>query len=314
MDFLLLVVALAVIIIAAMMLTDGSVALAARLHVPEFIVGLTVVAVGTSMPELTVSMLSALNGHGDMAIGNVVGSNIFNVFAILGVCAIFSPVVFTKTNIRRDIPICIAATLALLLATLLGRDITRIEGIVLLLGYGVMLYFTIRAEKRAMLESGEGAMECGEACVTMQLWRIPIWIIVGLAGLIFGGDLFVTSATNIAKALGVSEAVIAITLLAGGTSLPELASSLVSIFKGRASLALGNVLGSNIANILLILGACSTVTPLSMGGVTMFDIYVAVAAALLIMLSALVIGRDKITRFEGVLFLCCYIAYIYTLI
>ena len=131
MDFLLLVVALAVIIIAAMMLTDGSVALAARLHVPEFIVGLTVVAVGTSMPELTVSMLSALNGHGDMAIGNVVGSNIFNVFAILGVCAIFSPVVFTKTNIRRDIPICIAATLALLLATLLGRDITRIEGIVL---------------------------------------------------------------------------------------------------------------------------------------------------------------------------------------
>lgn len=314
MDFLLLVVALAVIIIAAMMLTDGSVALAARLHVPEFIVGLTVVAVGTSMPELTVSMLSALNGHGDMAIGNVVGSNIFNVFAILGVCAIFSPVVFTKTNIRRDIPICIAATLALLLATLLGRDITRIEGIVLLLGYGVMLYFTIRAEKRAMLESGEGAMECGEACVTMQLWRIPIWIVVGLAGLVFGGDLFVTSATNIAKALGVSEAVIAITLLAGGTSLPELASSLVSIFKGRASLALGNVLGSNIANILLILGACSTVTPLSMGGVTMFDIYVVVAAALLIMLSALVIGRDKITRFEGVLFLCCYIAYIYTLI
>ncbi len=314
MDFLLLVVALAVIIIAAMMLTDGSVALAARLHVPEFIVGLTVVAVGTSMPELTVSMLSALNGHGDMAIGNIVGSNIFNVFAILGVCAIFSPVVFTKTNIRRDIPICIAATLALLLTTLLGRDITRIEGIVLLLGYGVMLYFTIRAEKRAMLESGEGAMECGEACVTMQLWRIPIWIIVGLAGLVFGGDLFVTSATNIAKALGVSEAVIAITLLAGGTSLPELASSLVSIFKGRTSLALGNVLGSNIANILLILGACSTVTPLSMGGVTMFDIYVAVAATLLIMLSALVIGRDKITRFEGVLFLCCYIAYIYTLI
>ena len=314
MDFLLLIVALAVIIIAAMMLTDGSVALAARLHVPEFIVGLTVVAVGTSMPELTVSMLSALNGHGDMAIGNIVGSNIFNVFAILGVCAIFSPVVFTKINIRRDIPICIAATLALLLTTLLGRDITRIEGIVLLLGYGVMLYFTIRAEKRAMLESGEGAMECGEACVTMQLWRIPIWIIVGLAGLVFGGDLFVTSATNIAKALGVSEAVIAITLLAGGTSLPELASSLVSIFKGRTSLALGNVLGSNIANILLILGACSTVTPLSMGGVTMFDIYVAVAAALLIMLSALVIGRDKITRFEGVLFLCCYIAYIYTLI
>ena len=314
MDYLILIGALALIIVAAMMLTDGSVALAERLKIPQFIVGLTVVAVGTSMPEFTVSMLSALNGHGDMAIGNVVGSNIFNIFAILGICAIFSPVLFTKTNIRRDIPICIAATMALLVVTLLNQDITRIEGVVLLLGYIVMLYFTIRAEKRSVAEGNGEAVECGEACAKMPLWRIPIWIILGLAGLIYGGDLFVDSATNIAKSLGVSEAVIAITLLAGGTSLPELASSLVSIFKGSPSLALGNVLGSNIANILLILGACSTVTPLSMGGVTMSDIYVAVAAALLIMVSALVIGRDKMTRFEGVVFVCCYAAYIYTLI
>lgn len=314
MDYLILIGALALIIVAAMMLTDGSVALAERLKIPQFIVGLTVVAVGTSMPELTVSMLSALNGHGDMAIGNVVGSNIFNIFAILGICAIFSPVLFTKTNIRRDIPICIAATMALFVVTLLNQDITRIEGVVLLTGYIVMLYFTIRAEKRSVAEGNAEAMECGEASVKMPLWRIPIWIILGLTGLIYGGDLFVDSATNIAKSLGVSEAVIAITLLAGGTSLPELASSLVSIFKGSPSLALGNVLGSNIANILLILGACSTVTPLSMGGVTMSDIYVAVAAALLIMVSALVIGRDKMTRFEGVVFVCCYAAYIYTLI
>lgn len=314
MDYLILIGALALIIVAAMMLTDGSVALAERLKIPQFIVGLTVVAVGTSMPELTVSMLSALNGHGDMAIGNVVGSNIFNIFAILGICAIFSPVLFTKTNIRRDIPICIAATMALFVVTLLNQDITRIEGVVLLTGYIAMLYFTIRAEKRSVAEGNAEAVECGEASVKMPLWRIPIWIILGLAGLIYGGDLFVSSATNIAKSLGVSEAVIAITLLAGGTSLPELASSLVSIFKGSPSLALGNVLGSNIANILLILGACSTVTPLSMGGVTMSDIYVVVAAALLIMVSALVIGRDKMTRFEGVVFVCCYAAYIYTLI
>ena len=314
MDYLILIGALALIIVAAMMLTDGSVALAERLKIPQFIVGLTVVAVGTSMPELTVSMLSALNGHGDMAIGNVVGSNIFNIFAILGICAIFSPVLFTKTNIRRDIPICIAATMAFLVVTLLNQDITRIEGIVLLTGYIAMLYFTIRAEKRSVAKGNAEAVESGEASVKMPLWRIPIWIILGLAGLIYGGDLFVDSATNIAKSLGVSEAVIAITLLAGGTSLPELASSLVSIFKGSPSLALGNVLGSNIANILLILGACSTVTPLSMGGVTMSDIYVVVAAALLIMVSALVIGRDKMTRFEGVVFVCCYAAYIYTLI
>jgi cation:H+ antiporter len=148
----------------------------------------------------------------------------------------------------------------------------------------------------------------------MPAWKIPVLIILGLGGLIWGGSLFVTSATSVAHALGVSEAVIAITLVAGGTSFPELASSLVSIIKGSPSLALGNVLGSCIANILLILGACSTVKPLTMGGVTMFDIYVAVAATGVVMLSALIIGRDKLTRVEGLLFIACYVAYVYTLI
>lgn len=313
MEYLIVLGALALIIVGAMLLTDGSVALAERLHVPEFIVGLTVVAVGTSMPEFTVSMLSAIGGHGDMAIGNIVGSNIFNIFIILGVCALFSPIVFTKSNIRRDIPICIAATVALLAVTWLGGDITRLEGIILIVGYIVMLWFTIRADKRAMLESGEAEKSDSEK-PKMPAWRIPLWILLGLGGLIYGGDLFVDGATRIAQAWGVSEAVIAITLLAGGTSLPELASSLVSIFKGSPSLALGNVLGSNIANILLILGACGAVTPLTMGDVTMFDVYVAVAAAAVVMLSALVIGRDKLTRVEGLLFVACYVAYIYTLI
>lgn len=314
MEYLIGIAALALIIVGAMLLTDGSVALAERLHVPEFIVGLTVVAVGTSMPELTISMISALGGHGDMAIGNVVGSNIFNIFMILGICAIFAPICFTKSNIRRDIPICIAATLALVGITLTGDSITRLEGIVLLLGYIAMIVFTIRADRKAMLKEGGVETQQKSDDKQMPLWRVPIWIILGLAGLIYGGDLFVDAATKIAQAWGVSEAVIAITLLAGGTSLPELSSSLVSIFKGSPSLALGNVLGSNIANILLILGSCSTVTPLTMGGITMFDIYVAAAATALLMLSALIIGRDKLTRIEGVLFIVCYVAYIYTLI
>lgn len=314
MEYLIVIAALAMIIVGAMLLTDGSVALAKRLRVPEFIVGLTVVAVGTSMPELTISMISALGGHGDMAIGNVVGSNIFNIFMILGICAIFAPICFTKSNIRRDIPICIAATLALVGITLTGDSITRLEGIVLLLGYIAMIVFTIRADRKAMLKEGGVETQQKSDDKQMPLWRVPIWIILGLAGLIYGGDLFVDAATKIAQAWGVSEAVIAITLLAGGTSLPELSSSLVSIFKGSPSLALGNVLGSNIANILLILGACSTVTPLTMGGITMFDIYVAAAATALLMLSALIIGRDKLTRIEGVLFIVCYVAYIYTLI
>lgn len=297
-----------------MLLTDGSVALAARFHVPEFIVGLTIVAIGTSMPELTVSFISALNGESAMAIGNIVGSNIFNVLAILGVCALFSPIIFTKTNIRRDIPICIAATLALVATTLTNNDISRIEGCLLLLGYIVMVVLTIRADKKTQLSTPATAEVDEEAKSPMPLWRIPVWIILGLGGLIWGGDLFIDSASNIALAWGVPKSTIAITLVAGGTSLPELASSLVAIFKGRASLALGNVLGSNIANILLILGMCATVTPLSMGDVTIIDICMVLATATLVMVSALVIGRDKMTRLEGVIFLLCYVAYIYYLV
>lgn len=317
MVYVTLILAFVLIIVGAMLLTDGSVAVAERFKVPEFIVGLTIVAVGTSMPELTVSFMSALAGKGDMAIGNVVGSNAFNTLFILGVCAICSPLTFTKSNIRRDIPICILATLALLVVTLFSEDINRLEGCILLLGYIVMVVLMIRAEKRAMkLEPQAQPEHQSDAPVKkpMPIWRIPVWIIAGLAGLIWGGDLFVESASDIARSWGVSEAVIAITLVAGGTSMPELASSLVSVLKGNTSLALGNVLGSNIANILLILGACSTVTPLTMGDVAMTDVYIVVASTFVLMLSALVIGRDKLTRIEGLLFVACYAAYVYTLI
>lgn len=313
MEYVILIVALALIIVGASLLTDGSVALAERLSVPEFIVGMTIVAVGTSMPELTVSFISAIHGESAMAIGNIVGSNIFNVLATLGVCAVFSPILFTKSNIRRDIPICIAATIALLVVTTINEDITRLEGIILLLGYLAMLYFTIRTDIKAQKLNPQPATT-KESKKPMPTWRIPVWILLGLGGLIWGGNLFIDSATEIARMWGVPESTIAITLVAGGTSIPELASSLVAIFKGRASLALGNVLGSNIANILLILGICSTVTPLEMGSVTPIDVYVTLGAATLVMISALVIGRDKMTRFEGVIFLLCYVAYVYYLI
>lgn len=313
MNYLILVGSLVLIIVGASLLTDGSVAMAKRLRVPEFIVGLTVVAVGTSMPELVVSLLSAIGGKGDMAIGNIVGSNIFNIFAILGVCALCAPIVFTRTNVRRDIPTCILATLALLGVTYLNQDITRVEGIILLVGYVVMIWLTIRADRKAMAASGQ-AEQSEDGVRQMAVWKIPVWIVLGLAGLIYGGSIFVESASDIARAWGVSEATIAITLMAGGTSLPELASSVVSILKGSTSLALGNVLGSNIANILLILGTCSTVTPLTMGEVAMTDVWVAVAAVAAVMLSAYVIGRDKLTRVEGVIFLVCYAAYVYTLV
>lgn len=308
MDYIFVVVALALIVVGAMLLTDGSVALARRMRIPEFIVGLTVVAVGTSMPEMAVSMISAIEGHGDMAIGNVVGSNIANTLLILGVCAIFSPILFTKSNVRRDVPLNLAVSVILLLVAFTSAAINRIEGIILLIAYIAMIVYSIRNDRKAMAESEDTADE------GMSALRILVWIVAGLAGLIYGGDLFVNSATNIAKAWGVSEAVIAISLVAVGTSLPELAASLASIFKGSPSIALGNIIGSNIANILLILGACSTVTPLVMNGISMTDMYMVVATAVMLLLSALFIGDKRITRIEGFLFLIVYVVYIYTLI
>ena len=308
MDYLFLVVALTLIVVGAMLLTDGSVALARRMHIPEFIVGLTVVAVGTSMPEMAVSMISTVGGHGDMAIGNVVGSNIANTLLILGVCAVFSPVLFTKSNVRRDVPLNLIISVLLLGVAYTSASINRWEGILLLVVYVAMMLYSIRADRKAMTESENEVVE------DMSALRIIVWIVAGLAGLIYGGDLFVDSATSIAKAWGVSEAVIAISLVAVGTSLPELAASLASILKGSPSMALGNVIGSNIANILLILGACSTVSPLTLQGVSMMDIYVVVGSAVLLLLSALFIGDKRITRVEGLLFVIIYGAYIYTLI
>ena len=315
MEYVYLVLSLAAIIFGATLLTDGSVALAARFKVSEFVVGLTIVAIGTSMPEFVVSFLSALSGSGEMAIGNIVGSNVFNVYAILGVCAVVAPVLFTRSNLRSDIPVCILASVALFGVTVCDNVIARWEGALLLLIYVLMLIYSIRQgkEQGADVAQQDGAEEA-QGAKPMPLWRIPVWILGGLALLIYGGQLCVDSATQIARSLGVSEATIAITLIAGGTSLPELAASLVSLVKGRGSLALGNVLGSNIANILLILGTCSLITPLSMGNVNMLDIAIAVSAPIAVFIAGYIIGDKRITRPEGVVFLLIYAVYVYTLI
>lgn len=312
MEYIFLIISLALIIFGATLLTDGSVALAARFKVSEFVVGLTIVAVGTSMPELVVSAISAMAGSGEMAIGNVVGSNIFNVYAILGICAVVSPVLLTRSNMRSDIPVCILASVALWGVTVYDNIITRWEGALLLFFYLLMLFYSIRQGRKQGV-AADGSQDAQNA-TTMPTWRIPVWILGGLGMLIYGGQLCVDSATEIARSLGVSEATIAITLVAGGTSLPELAASLVSLIKGRGGLALGNVLGSNIANVLLILGASSLITPLSMGNITMIDIAVAVLAPVCVLLSGLFIGDKRITRFEGVIFLLIFAGYIYTLI
>ena len=313
MDYILLIVGLVLLTYGANLLTKGCVGMAARFRVPEFIVGLTVMAVGTSMPELTVSTLSAINGNSDMAIGNVTGSNIFNTLIILGICAMIRPMVFTKENIRRDIPICIAAsTLLLVMALYIGtpEGVGRVEGIILFLLYIAFVLYSIRSAKKDAPDAEAGTDDGKQAEATMGWGKILFFIVVGLAGLIYGGNLCLDSATAIARAWGVSEAIIAITIVAAGTSLPELASSVAAIANGKLSLALGNIIGSNVANILLILGLCGSIKPLTMGGITPLDMWMVVGSAVLLLLSALAIGQRRITRFEGVLYLAIYVAYV----
>lgn len=313
MDYVLLIVGLALLTVGADLLTKGCVGMAARFRVPEFIVGLTVMAVGTSMPELTVSTLSAINGNSDMAIGNVTGSNIFNTLIILGICAMIRPMVFTKENIRRDIPICIAASaLLLVMALYIGtpEGVGRVEGIILFLLYIAFVLYSIRSAKKDAPDAEAGTDDGKQTEATMGWGKILFFIVVGLAGLIYGGNLCLDSATAIARAWGVSEAIIAITIVAAGTSLPELASSVAAIANGKLSLALGNIIGSNVANILLILGLCGSIKPLTMGGITPLDMWMVVGSAVLLLLSALAIGQRRITRLEGVLYLAIYVAYV----
>jgi len=315
-DILLLIVGLGLILAGANFLTDGSAALAQRFRVPEFIIGLTVVAVGTSTPELVVSVLSAIGGQSDVAIGNVVGSNIFNVFVILGVCALIRPVPLTAGNIRRDIPFGVLVSLLLLALaqdSLLCKGaadrIGRLDGAAMLALYILLMWYTIRKTKRP-----EATAPTEGSKAPMAAWLTAVMIVGGLAGLVFGGEMFLRSATSIARSLGVSESVIAITLVAGGTSLPELASSLVSLFKGKAEMALGNVIGSNIANILLILGVSATIHPLSMGGITVWDLLMVLLSSVVVFLAAFTFKRKAIDRWEGALFVAIYAVYIWYLI
>lgn len=321
MNILLLLIGLGLILAGANFLTDGSAAVAQRFRVPEFIIGLTIVAVGTSTPELVVSVLSAAAGNSDVAIGNVVGSNIFNVFIILGICALIRPLVLTQGNIRRDIPFGMAAALVLLAVTSdrlvcagAADRIGRADGIVMLALYIGLMWYTIRATKRTGADTATVVTDTENAKKPVALWLSAVMITGGLAGLVFGGEMFLKSATAIARSLGISESVIAITLVAGGTSLPELASSVVSLLKGKAEMALGNVIGSNIANILLILGVSATIHPLTMGGITLTDILMVVLSSLLLFVTAFTFRKKQIDRWEGAIFLAIYVAYIWYLI
>lgn len=303
MNTLLILAGLALILLGANYMTDGAAALAKRFNISEFVIGLTVVAVGTSAPELVVSILSALEGSGAKAIGNVVGSNLFNTYVILGICALFVPVSLTRRNMVIDIPFGIVVSVILLFVTL-GGTIERMFGVVMLLIYAAIILFSIKSSKRDSAIAEESS-----EVKSVALWLSIVMVAGGLAGLIFGGNLFLEGAESVARQFGIPDNVIAITLLAGGTSFPELAASIVSIIKGKSDIALGGVIGSNIANILLVLGVSSTITPLSMGSITLYDVLMVLLGSVIVYITGFVIKKRSISRVEGAIMLAIYGGY-----
>ena len=313
-QILILIGGLVLILLGANYLVDGASSIAKRFGISEFVIGLTIVGIGTSSPEMVVSFMSAIKGNADMAIGNIAGSNIFNTLMILGITALVAPLAITKENLKKDIPLNIIVTALLIILgmnfTLFGigeNTISRIDGLILLGIFACYMWISFKSDKGDEVEGEEGT-------VSRNLAVSIIMVIGGLAALIFGGRLFVNSATALAQMFGVSDKFIAITVMAAGTSMPELATCVVAAIKGRGQLALGNVLGSNISNILLILGGSALICPLSFSGMTSIDLVVVFLCAVFIFLSAFLFRKKELDRVEGVIFLLTEAAYMWYLI
>ena len=314
MDIVCLLGGLVLILLSANCLTDGASSLAKRFKISDLVIGLTVVAFGTSAPELAVSLSSAIKGSADIAIGNVVGSNMFNTLMIVGCTAFFAPIVVTRNTLLKEIPLCILASVALLAISndmLLDKQpldvVSRTDGFLLLLFFIIFMVYTFSIARQHGDEEAEEVKQ-------IPLWLSLIYIIGGLAALVFGGNIFVDGATGIARSLGVSESVIGLTLVAGGTSLPELATSVVAALKKNPEMAIGNVVGSNLFNIFLVLGASATITPLNLIGITNFDLLSLVIASVILWFFGVFYKKRTITRVEGTILVVCYIAYTATLI
>lgn len=315
-DILLLILGLGLILVGANYLIDGASAIAKRFGISDFIIGMTIVGIGTSTPEMVVSFISAAQGNADIAVGNIVGSNIFNILMILGVTAIILPLSLTGNNIKKDIPFALLAVFALIAA---GADImldkaaanilSRTDGLLLLALFGVFMAYTIYSAQSGT-EAVKQTDSSNNGNVSKPVWIAALMVIGGLAGLVYGGDLFVASASSIAKMLGVSDAVIALTIMAGGTSLPELASCIAAALKKNSDLALGNVVGSNIANIFLILGGSAVIHPLNMNNMSVIDMGTLALATILLFITAFTFKKKTIDRAEGVIFILIYIGYV----
>lgn len=310
MEYIILIVALVGIVFGADFLVAGSVSVARKFKVSDFVIGAAIVGVGTSMPELVVSFIGALNGNADVAIGNVVGSNIFNVLGILGVTAIFFPVAIDRKNMKFEIPLCIAVSILLAMLALnffsgTPASISRIDGLVLLAFFAGFMWYSFARDRKLASQNTEVVEE------KTPLWVAVLKIVGGLTLLITSCDFFVDNAVLVAKSFGVNDAFISLTLIACGTSLPELAASIAAAIKKNTDMALGNIVGSCIFNITLILGLSSQVMPLTSSGITIVDYLVVIAAAVIPFLFGFV---GKVGRIGGILIFIGFISYNWYLI
>lgn len=301
-NIVLLVMGIVVVLKGADWLTDGAVNIASRFGVSQMVIGLTIVAMGTSMPELCVSMVSALKGTPDLAVGNVIGSNTLNTLLIVGCSALVAPIMVKRSSVRRDIPFAVLASLLMLIFCLDG-GIDRLDAALLFILFAVFMFVTVKYGKNEGTEAKTTAAPLGKAALLL---------VVGLVCLILGSNLFVDNASFIASTLGVSDAVIGLTIVAGGTSLPELATSMVSAKKGNSDIAIGNVIGSNVFNILMIIGVTGLVKPMHIKGITSLDLIVMLASMLLLWFFCRT--TYKVKRWEGAVLAISYIAYIAWLI
>lgn len=280
-------------------LTDGATSLAARMNIPPIVIGLTVVAMGTSMPEFFISFISALKGTTDLAVGNVVGSNIFNAMLIVGTAALVAPMTILKSTVKKDIPFAILAS-AMLIPMTLDGNISRLDAALLFVVFIAFMVYTVRSAKNGKSQDEAEAKQ-------MPVWQAIAFFILGLACLIVGSNLFVDGATEVASLLGVSEAVIGLTIVAGGTSLPELATSVVAARKGQSAIAMGNVIGSNVMNILMILGVTGLIHPMTIQGITWLDLSVMLVSVLLLWLFSFT--KYTVARWEGAVLVILFLAY-----
>lgn len=304
-NLIFIVVGIALVLWGADRLTDGAVALADRMGISQVVIGLTVVAMGTSMPEFTISLLSAIKGTTGLAVGNVIGSNIFNSLLIVGTSAVVAPMMILKSTVRKDIPFALVASVMLYLLSQDGQ-ISRWDAAILFVFFMIFMTITIKESKSADSKKEDTQIK------SIKVWKAVAFLLIGLTGLILGSNIFVNGATKLATTLGVSDAVIGLTIVAGGTSLPELATSVVASRKGNSGIAIGNVLGSNVFNILMILGITGLITPMSIHGITQVDLTMLVVSMILLWLFSFT--KYKIERWEGAILSILFIGYIIYLI